>query len=200
MQQRKGGRASLKGQVDAKVTYSAGPEEVWTFEHRRLYLNGHDFAEYLDPKKTDALSWCQLLDSLQEYAHWAFAHGVPTYPKIAKAVAHYRNQLQRSVHKDFHERMGGVRLTWGEGEVLINNLNVRALLTMYQVRPTAKARCFLEGLRTKLALLLCQGPNNPEISRATNVVQGLYDEICTSLARETIDTHCLPTGSEPLTQ
>lgn len=178
--------------VDACASYAPAVGEVWTFAWNRLQLNGEEMEAYLDPQRTDALTWCHLLDSLQAYHDWAYANGVPSYPKLARAVAHYRARLLRRVHRSYHERMGGVNLSWGDGHLLLNNVNVRALLAMYNVRPTNKARQFLEGLRAKLALILCQGSVQSQASRATHVAQGLYDDICKSLTRETIDSRCLP--------
>ena len=194
----RGGAASAATQpaVDHHVTFVAAPGEKWTYKGGRVYLNDDDIEEYLKPEFPNVGQWCQILDSLKTYDDWAYANHARQFRKLHFTINGIQERVLKQLRGLYHARMGGIALTFGDGALLMNNINVRALLAMYHVRPTAKARTFLEGIKSKLALILCRHEGNPQVSRVATLVQALYDELCSSLCRETIDTRRLAAGGE----
>ncbi|MBI2344421.1 MAG: hypothetical protein HYV02_08845 [Deltaproteobacteria bacterium] len=180
--------------VDAHATFQAGPQEEWTYRGGRLYLNNAEIEEYTDPAHPDIPAWCHLIDALHAYRDWAFTRGVPHFRRMAFAINGAQEKILKQMRRLYELQIGGMTLTLGDGTVLLNNVNIRALLAMYHVRPTNKARKFLEGMRSKLALILCHHNDSPQVSRVARVVQDLYDEIGRSLTRETIDALRLSDG------
>ncbi|GEM_PF-2811867 len=177
---------------DRRATWRRAAGEVWTLAHGVVCVNGRDVESEVSSDRRDVAQWCQLSETLQEYLDWAFAEESPVFQELASAIHGVQNRLLKKIRRVYDERTSGVTLTWGDGSVLLNNVNVRAILAMYHVRPTDKARRFILGLQQKLALILCQHEASPQVSRAAGAVRDLYHDICTSLTRETIDTRCLP--------
>lgn len=193
-------RAGKRAVVDHRATYRSGPGEEWTYEGDEIRLNGRPVEEFLDPSDVDISEWCFIEDSLTAYRDWAYANKAPRFRKMAFAINGIQHRILKTLRGLYNARTGGITLTWGDGGLLLNNVNVRAILAMYHVRPTEKARLFIEGLKSKLALILCQHDANPQVSRAAAAVQGLYDDVCTSLTRETIDSFRLSAPARHLDQ
>lgn len=188
--------AAARPVVDHHATFCAGPGEEWTYQGGHVYLNGEEIEAYLKPESPDVGQWCYLLDALKSYDDWAYANKARQFRRLHFTINGIQERVLKQLRGLYHSRMGGLSLTFGDGSLLINNVNVRALLAMYHVRPTEKAKCFLEGMKSKLALILCQHHGNPQVSRVATLVQALYDELCASLQRATIDTRGLPAGGE----
>ncbi len=190
------GDAAERPVVDHHATFSPGQGEVWSYKGGRIYLNNAEIEEYLKTDTPDIGQWCHILDSLKAYDDWAYSNKARQFRALHFSINGIQERMLKHLRGMYHTRMGGITLTFGEGALLLNNVNVRALLAMYHVRPTEKARRFLEGMKSKLALILCQHHGNPQVSRVAGLVQALYEELCSSLHRETIDSHRLSAGGE----
>lgn len=190
------GDAAQQAPIDPYATFRPGPGEEWAYRGGCIYLNGEEIEKYLNGESPDVAQWCQILDSLKLYDDWAYATHARQFRALHFAINGIQERVLKQLRNLYHARIGALSLTFGDGEILINNVNVRALLAMYHVRPTAKAKQFLEGMKAKLALILCRHHDNPQVGRVATLVQALYDDLCTSLQRSTIDTPCLPAGPE----
>ncbi|MBI4365409.1 MAG: hypothetical protein HY543_01170 [Deltaproteobacteria bacterium] len=183
---------------DAKCSFRRAPGETWTYEYGAVCLNGAAIDEWLTEETTDIGLWCGLVDGLGDYREWARDHTVPDRERLLHAIAGLHERALIGLRHVYDQKMGGVSLSWGDGAVLINNINVRAMLAMYHVRPTERARRFLEGLRAKLALILCRQTISPDAARLEGIARATYEELCHGLTTPTIDTVCLPPGGGDL--
>lgn len=189
-----GPSADASTALDPKATFRRAPGEEWTFDGQHILLNGHEADALLEPGEGDIGAWCALVDALGEYRDWAHVHQSMHRERLNHVIGGLQERALLQLRRVYEERMGGLAFAWGDGQFLLNNINVRAMLAMYHVRPTQKARRFLEGLRSKLALILCNQTASPHVARAQTIVRAIYDEVCTSLATPAADTLCLPAG------
>ncbi|MBI2346709.1 MAG: hypothetical protein HYV03_07525 [Deltaproteobacteria bacterium] len=184
--------------VDPLCTYRPLPGEEWTFDGQHIFLNSHDVSDWLKEDQEVGL-WCGLIDALETYRDWADSRNAPQRGRLASVVWGLQELTMGNLRRVYEEKIGGMSIRWGDGHCLLNNINVRAMLAMYHWRPTSRARRFLEGLRHKLALILCHPPISPHGARAEEMARGLYDDICASLATPPIDTCSLPPGDRDRT-
>lgn len=192
-QQRSGAtRQRRRPRVDHRTAWRVSADEEWAFERGCVQLNGEPVEDFLATERPEVGLWSDIMDGLQAYRDWAYAAEAPAWPRLAEAINQVQNRILYQMDQVYQTRVGGVALTWHEGKLLINNVNVRALMCMYHMRPTERARRFLEGMKAKLALILCQHGTNPQVARAVHAVQDLYHELSESLARQTINALCLP--------
>jgi hypothetical protein len=189
-------RAGKRPAVDHLSTYEPVPGESWTFEGNTICLNGEPVESFVQREHPDVSQWSQLIDSLQAYRDWAYSNKAPRFQTLAAMTNGVQEHILKELRVLYDTQLGGITLTLGDGQVLLNNVNVRALLAMYHSRPTARARQFLEGMKAKLAMILYRHHSNPQVTRLSGVLQELYRDVCTSLDRETIDTFALPPDSQ----
>lgn len=180
--------------VDHCCTYACAPGEEWSFDGQAVCLNGTDVETCLERGEEEVATWCGLIDGLAEYQEWARVHRAPQLERLAHVIAGLQERALGQLRRIYEEKVGGMAIRWGDGQVLLNNVNIRAMLAMYHVRPTTKARRFLEGLRHKLALILCDQTISPHLARAQRAVQDIYHDLCASLAHPPVDQLCLPAG------
>lgn len=180
--------------TDACCTFQRAPGEEWSFDGQSVLLNGRDVSDLLDGGDGEVSTWCGVIDALGEYRSFADARPFSQKGRLTGVIGGLQERALSQLGRVYDEKMGGIAVKWGDGQLLINNVNVRAMLAMFHVRPTNKAKKFLEGLKNKLSLILCNQTTNHHVARAQEVVRELYDEVCSSLATPAIDTLCLPSG------
>lgn len=205
---------TTRKEVDPSLPFQISQGEILTFEGGEIKLNGESVSDLINLDAARARSaggaaasgekvkvfadigqHCHLLESLQEYKDYAYGINARQFPKLSVKIDDLQNRMLGQLQQIYSEQIDGITLRFGDGGLLVNNVNVRALMAMYSLRPTEKARVFLEGIRQKLALILVRHQSNPQVARALGAVQGLYHELSASLTRETIDSIRLPAAS-----
>lgn len=181
--------------LDHQLTFDRNASEKWTFKDGYICLNGEDIEALLDMEHNDVKFQSAVSDAVSEYKDLVWRKGSGLYIKFAIRADSIQDKILCNMKRIYDERTGGVRLAWGDGSYLLNNINVRALLALYHVRPTEKARKFLSGLKAKLALILVNKNGSPQFERVHTVIQSLYAEVDHAISATPIDGHYLPDNS-----
>jgi hypothetical protein len=176
------------------LTFNRDANEKWTFRDGRIYLNNEDIEDALNEEHDNVRFQSAVSDAISEYKDLVYERGNGNWAKFSTRADTVQDKILCNMRRIYDERTGGIRLAWGDGSYLLNNLNVRALLAMYHVRPTEKARKFLHGLKSKLALILINKNGNCQYERINGVIKALYDEVDTALNSPPIDGRCLSAG------
>ncbi len=181
--------------LDHQLTFDRDANEKWSFRDGRIYLNNEDIEDALNEEHDNVRFQSAVSDAISEYKDLVYQKGNGSWAKFSARADTIQDKILHNMKRIYDERTGGVRLAWGDGAYLLNNLNVRALLAMYHVRPTEKARKFLHGLKSKLALILINKNGNSHYERINGVIKALYEEVDTALSNPPIDGHYLPAGN-----
>jgi hypothetical protein len=145
-----------------------------------------------NPNDTRLLS--AITDAVSEYRDIVYKKSAYQYENVNKSAERILDKVLCNMKRIYDEKTGGVCLRWGDGACLINNVNVRAFLALYHIRPTEKARRFLVGLKSRLALILCNKGCSPHYERVAQVVKSLYNEVDDAIHTSPIDGRYLSGG------
>jgi hypothetical protein len=178
--------------LDHQLSFQRDFEEGWSYHDGHIYLNDEDIETTLDENSNDVKFQSAVSDAISEYRDLVWKRGNGHFPKFAVKADAVQEKILNNMKRIYDERTGGLRLSWGDGGYLLNNLNIRAIIAMYHVRPTEKARKFLNGLKAKLALILVNKNSSPHYERASKVVKTLYDEVDNAISQTPIDGRYLP--------
>lgn len=181
--------------LDHQLTFNRDSNEKWSFRDGRIYLNNEDIEDALNEEHDNVRFQSAVSDAISEYKDIVYHKGNGSWSKFSARAETIQDKILHNMKRIYDERTGGIRLAWGDGAYLLNNLNVRALLAMYHVRPTEKARRFLSGLKSKLALILINKNGSCHYERINSVIKALYEEVDTALNSPPIDGRCLPAGN-----
>lgn len=178
--------------LDHQLSFIRGNNEKWSFQEGKICLNNEDIDSILDASRNDIRLQSAVTDAISEYKECVRLKGSGHYESFAMCAEGVLDKILCNMKRIYDEKTGGVQLRWGDGGYLLNNLNVRALLAMYHVRPTEKAKRFLGGLKSKLALILVNRNGNPQFDHMNKMVKQLYAEVDDALNTAPIDAHRLP--------
>lgn len=177
--------------LDHQLTFRRNCDEEWKFRDDRIFINDTDVEEMVEYKSRDVRLWCGVSEALTEYKNIVGQKGLYSKSQLIARADAIQDKILNNMKKLYDEKVNGFYLSFGDGEVLLNNFNVRAFLAMYHMRPTEKARCFLVGLKSKLALILINKNGTPQYERVHRVIESLYEEVLDALAVAPIEARCL---------
>lgn len=181
--------------LDRQLTFPREVGEKWTFKDGHIYLNDEEIECLIDEERNNVQFQSGVSEALSEYREMVREKGNGQYQKFALQAETIQGKILDNMKRIYDECTGGVKLTWGDGVALLNKVNVRALLAMYHIRPTEKARCFLKGLKEKLALILVNKNGSPQFERINGVVKTLCKEVDLALNETPIDGRYLPVNN-----
>ncbi|PIR20106.1 MAG: hypothetical protein COV45_09040 [Deltaproteobacteria bacterium CG11_big_fil_rev_8_21_14_0_20_47_16] len=186
--------------LDHQLSFNSDTGDTWQFDGNHIMRNGDDVEECIENPKSSVKEWQDVSAGIDQYKAHVFARAAARYARLVQVADRIQSRIMFHMKRIFDEKMSAVQLRWGDGAALLNNVNVRALMAMYHVRPTEKAKCYLNGLRAKLGLILSGAHASPAHARVKDLAQDLYDEITDSLSVSTIDHRCLPApgGRRPI--
>lgn len=186
--------------LDHQLTFRSDAGDTWQFDGQHVMHNGEDVEEEIGEPRAGVREWEDVSASLDIYKGVVYRRAPSRFARLAAAIERIQGRILTLMKRVFDEKMGALTLRWGDGRALLNNVNVRALMAMYHVRPTEKARCYLDGLKRKLGLILSQAHVSPAYARVHSLAQDLYDEITDSLEVPAFDRPRLPgrTGTDGL--
>ncbi len=167
--------------LDHQLSFRSDGGDSWQFDGWHVMHNGEDVEDEIERPRSGVKEWEDISVGLGTYKDVVFRRAPTRFERLAAAISRIQGRILALMKRVFDEKMGAVNLRWGDGRALLNNVNVRALMAMYHVRPTEKARRYLDGLKQKLGLILSQAHVSPAYTRVNRLAQDLYDEITDSL-------------------
>lgn len=180
--------------LDHQLTFRRDVSEEWRYKDGRICVNNIDIEDVLQYESRDVRLWCSVSEALMEYKNDIVRRGGMDRSRFMSRVDAVQDRVLYNMKRLYDEKTDGFYLSLGDGELLFNNFNVRAFLAMYHIRPTSKARQFLFGLKSKLALILVNRNGTPQYERVHRVIQQLYEEVIDALEVPPIETRRLPSA------
>ena len=182
--------------LDHQLTFKRDADEEWKYRNGQILINDLDVEEVLGYETRDVRLWCGVSEALMDYKAMVFNKKGPNKSQFLAKVTAVQDKVLCNFKRLYDEKRDGIYLTFDNGEVLFNNFNVRAFLAMYHLRPTKKARSFLRGFKSQLALILVNKNATSQYERVHKVVQKIYEEVASALEVQPIETRCLPPGND----
>lgn len=182
--------------LDHQLTFKRDADEEWKYRNGQILINDLDVEEVLDYEERDVRLWCGVSEALMDYKAMVVSKKGPNKSKFLAKVTAVQDKVLYNLKRLYDEKRDGINLTFGDGEFLFNDFNIRAFLAMYHLRPTKKAQSFLRGLKSNLSFILVNKNATSHYERVHKIVQQLYAEVLNALEVPLIETHCLPPGSD----
>jgi len=163
--------------LDHQLTFNPDPNQEWRYRSNHVYINGEDVNELINDNPRDISFLSSLTIGLDEYKNFVWGRGGKKNAKFNASVAGLQSKIAGRLGLIYDEVCGGVRCEFDDEALWVNNVNVRAVVALYKMRPTTKAREYLKGLRLKLFLIIERPHSNPRNNGMQNVVRNYIDEI-----------------------
>lgn len=169
--------------LDHQVTFCQGADE-WRYdaEGDQILLNGEAVEEGLEFEKRAVREWSAISAGLTDYKEFVAVRSPYFFPRFARRIDSIQDTILGMMKRVYDEKVNGLTFKWIEGVPFLNNVNVTALMVLFQFHPTPKARRFLEGLRGRLAAFLRYRRSIP-LDKAGSVVHDLIGEVDSLLDR-----------------
>lgn len=174
-----GGASDLP--LDHRLSFNPTKDERWSFEGDHVLFNGDDVNELINEFSNDIHCLNNLSASLDQYRQYVWMRGGKSMGKYNGTVNALLEKILGRLGNIYDGLVGGVKFEFSKGDFWVNNINVRAVLSLYRLRPTRKARCYLVGLRNKLALILCSQNGSPHYHGISAEAERLFNEISCAL-------------------
>lgn len=176
--------------LDHQLTFKRDANEEWSYRDGHVFVNGVDIDDVLYYEAKDVRLWCSVSEAISDYKDEVTRRADHNVSKFIFKIDSLQDKVLGNMKRLYDEKMDGYYLTFGDGEMLLNNFNVRAFLALYHMRPTEKARKFLEGLKSQLALILVSKSCRQQ-QRVPGVLQQIYEEVLIALEIPPIETRRL---------
>ncbi|MBI2083375.1 MAG: hypothetical protein HYT76_07365 [Deltaproteobacteria bacterium] len=151
----------------------------WSFSGGKILLDGYDVNELISNPNAEIGMWLGIAGGLDDYRKKVVkeARDHNQFVRFEAVIEALLGKVFGRLKKVYDEKTSGITWSMEKGQFILNGINVRSFLALYRVKRTEKARRFLEGLKTKLALIL----RNPDHEKIRKTVEELYEEITEEL-------------------
>lgn len=133
--------------------YKRSAFEEYRFDGSQILLNEMPLQRLLEGDKVEIQLWAGLASALEEFRRKVYADNAET-PDFNAQVQVLLDVIMGKMTHAYEEVTGGVRVARTEGRFWVNNIDPRAVLTLFLSNPTEKRRQYLEGVLAKLVLIL----------------------------------------------
>lgn len=176
---------SSESLFDPHLTFAPSSGEKWTFEENHIYLNGDDVNKIINESSDDITSLTGLSAGLDQYRQHVWSNNGKSLAKYNGTVNALLEKILGRLGNVYYGLVGGIRYEYSDGDLWINDINVRAVLNLYRIRPTRKARCYLAGLKNKLGLILSSQSDRAHSNGIESEAERLLGEISETLEHVT---------------
>jgi len=167
--------------LDHRLSFCPSKDEKWTFEGDHIYFNGYDANELINESGNDIRCLCGLSAALDQYRQSVWERGGKSAAKFNGTVNALLEKILGRLGSIYDGLFSGVRFEYNAGDFWINDVNISAVLKLYKLRPTRKARCYLVGLRSKLGLILGAQNGSPHYNGVMEQAERIFGEISCAL-------------------
>lgn len=170
--------------LDHQLTFNPQPGEQWSYRDGHVFINEIDVNELVNKNGNDVSLLSGLSFSLDEYRTFVWGRGGHSHAKFNGAISALQGKIIGRLGSMYEGLTGGIHYEYDDTVFWLNNVNVHAVLALYRVKPTIKARAYLKGLRDKLFLIIARKQSSPRSDGIYAVVKGLICDI-----EEALDVH-----------
>ena len=167
--------------LDHRLTFCPSKDEKWQFKDDHLYLNDDDVNGLINEVGNDIRCLCNLSAAIDQYRNYVWSKGGKSEGKFNGLVNALLEKIIGRLGAIYDGLFKGLRFEYNNGEFWINDINIYAVLKLYRIRPTSKARCYLIGLRNKLGLIISAQNGSAHYDGVKSIAEELFREISCTL-------------------
>ncbi len=168
--------------LDHRLSFSSAPDEKWTFEENHVLFNGHDVNELINESGNDIRYLSGLSAGIDQYRKHVWERGGRSEGKFNGTANALLEKILGKLGSIYDGLFMGLRFEYTGGEDFwINDVNLKAVLNLYRLRPTMEARCYLIGLRNKLGLIIGAQNGSARYDGVKQMAEELFGEISCAL-------------------
>jgi hypothetical protein len=167
--------------LDHQLTFRPHHDEKWSYEENRIFLDDVDVREIVGEGANDVAVLCGVSQGLCEYQQHVWGKGGKAFAKFNGTVSSLQDTIAGRLGSIYEDMTGGVRFECHGDDFWVNNVNVRSVLSLYRLKPTEKARCYLLGLKDKLGLILSRQQSSTRYDGVRDRARQLFLEIDAAL-------------------
>lgn len=161
--------ASSRVSRSANLNWNYAGREAWGFENGRITLNGNDVEAMVNSNRNDISFLSNLSSALQSYKNHVWENS-KTNEHFNGSIQALQGKVARRLSDIYDEKTNSVSFEYAQDKTFwVNNIDPKKVMTLYQIRPTEKARVYLEGLKDKLNWIISH-------NSATNRFDGVRDK------------------------
>jgi hypothetical protein len=161
--------------------------QVFDYKGGNILLNRQNLAQLIQENLThlSANYWTTLSRRLAVYRDWASLSidDPETLGQFLAQLHAFLTKIYGRIKKKFDETIDGVSFHLEEGQLLLNGVNVNAVLDMAKRHRTPKAKIFLKGVRQRLLVLQNNRSGNVNYEKIRDTVDLLAQAIDAELKR-----------------
>lgn len=146
--------SSTAAPLPGRLSYQPSPHEEYSFENNRICLNGMDVLSMVEGGNIDVELLACLAGAVEEYRHAVWNRYGTNFKPFNAAVQGLLEKLFYKLGYAYETMTGGIRVQLQGGRLWINDIDPKVVLALFLSNPTDERRRYLEGIRTKLALIL----------------------------------------------
>jgi hypothetical protein len=163
--------------LDRRLSFTPSRDERWNYDGGSILLNDMDVKEVVRECSNEVGVLCGVSHGLNEYQHFVWSKGGKGHAAFNGTVNAVQHTIQGRLTNLYDGLTGGVHFEWLGEDFWINNVNVRSVVKLYTLRPTEAAKCYLEGLRDKVGLILSRRQASTRYDAVYEEAQELFKEI-----------------------
>lgn len=148
----KGSRAERA--IPHNLRHQPSKQEEYTFEEGRILLNGMDVLSMIDSEAMDIELLACLSGAIQEYRGAVWENYGTSFKKFNAQTQAILEKLLGKLNTAYEQVHGGLRIHLQGGRLWINDIDPKVVLALFLSNPTEERRRYLNGIFTKLGLIL----------------------------------------------
>lgn len=141
-------------QGDFKLTFRRSPQEEYTYEEGRIFINGMDVISLLEEERADVellVGLAGAIDAYRRHVWSSYGTQIRDFNALTQGI------LEKTMGKlgtAYETMTGGIRVSYNKGRLWINDIDPKVVLNLFLSNPTLERRQYLKSIQTKLGLIL----------------------------------------------
>ncbi|MFA4972248.1 MAG: hypothetical protein WC683_06515 [bacterium] len=169
--------------LDHQLTFNPEPDQRWTFDQGSgVCVNDCSVRELVHDNPNDVGLLCGLSHGLYSYQKFVWSKGGKENAPFNGMIMSLQHVVLGRLGNIYDTITGGMSVELEGDDLWLNNINVRSVIKLYELRPTEAARSYIEGLRDKVGLILSRRKTSSKYDAVCDEAAKLYEEINIVLA------------------
>lgn len=173
--------------VPRQLSYQPNDQEHYTFEGGRLLLNGTDLGHLVGEEEVQIELLACLAGAIDEYRRKVWDRYGTGFRDFNAATQGLLSLISGKLGQSYEALSAGLKIRYQNGRLWINDIDPKVVLSLFLSNPTRERRGYLQGLSSKLALILEGKAGSSFSDGVLQAVRRLFVQISKSLHETKMD-------------
>jgi len=180
--------------LDEKLSFNPSPDEHWTFERGQICMDGLDMEDMARNEDKDIKFLAGLSSAVHEYQLYVWSKGGKNQADFNARIRALQDSVHSKLCRIYDNMNHGVSFEMQDGELWLNNINVRKVIYAFYRNPSESVRKYLISLRDKVGLIMSRRQASKRFDGIYKEADSIYKDL--ELALEYIPADAPPRISE----